>query len=131
MQQLNTMMNLTMEDRRAAEAEFDRKMNFAFKVADFQQRAQDNARSQLNSIVTNLGYGGLLAATNGNAYEQSLIEKSLGLGVGGLTKLAGYKKPLTDMEKLEFENQKLQNQKLRQELSAGPSVDTRLEWHLN
>ena len=126
MQQLNTMMNLTMEDRRAAEAEFDRKMNFAFKVADFQQRAQDNARSQLNSIVTNLGYGGLLAATNGNAYEQSLIEKSLGLGVGGLTKLAGYKKPLTDMEKLEFENQKLQNQKLRQELSAGPSVDTQV-----
>ncbi|OHE77469.1 MAG: hypothetical protein A3F67_11000 [Verrucomicrobia bacterium RIFCSPHIGHO2_12_FULL_41_10] len=126
MQQLNTMMNLTMEDRRAAEAEFDRKMNFAFKVADFQQRAEDNARSQLNSIVTNLGYGGLLAATNGNTYEQSLIEKTLGLGVGGLAKLATYKKPLNEMEALELENQRLENQKLRQDIGTGPSANTQV-----
>src|SRR3990167_9291068 len=103
MQQLNTMMNLTMEDRRAAEAEFDRKLGFAFKIQEFQQRAQDNARSQLNSIVNAVGYGGLLAATNGNPYEQSLVEKTLGLGVGGLFNLATYKKPLTEEEQLDLE----------------------------
>lgn len=88
MTQLNTMMNLTMEDRKAAEAEFDRKMDFSFKIAEFKQKAKDNATSQFNKVVENVGYAGLLASTNGNAYEQSIIEKTLGLGVGGLAKLA-------------------------------------------
>lgn len=117
MQQLNTMMNLTMEDRKAAEAEFDRKMNFTFKIAEFKERAVDNSRSQLNTVIENVGYAGLLAATS--PYEQSLIEKTLGLGQGGLAQLAAYKKPLDEMEKLELENQRLQNQKLRQDLSGG------------
>lgn len=100
MQQLDTMMNLTIEDRRAAEAEFDRKMNFAFKIADFQQKAKDNAMNQFNKVVENVGYAGLLAATNGNAYEQSIIEKTLGLGAGGLQKLATL--PPTEEEKLDI-----------------------------
>ena len=116
MTQLSTMMNLTMEDRKAAENEFDRKLGFASKVAEFQQRATDNSRNQLNKLVDNIGYGGLLAATNGSVYEQSIIEKTLGLGAGGLAKAASYVPPMSEMDKLDLEGKKLSNAKLRQDL---------------
>lgn len=103
MTQLNTMMNLSMEDRKMAEAEFDRKLDFAFKVQEFQERAKTNASNQLNKLVENVGYGGLLAATNGNAYEQGIIEKTLGLGAGGLARAAAYVKPLTTEEQLDID----------------------------
>ena len=88
MTQLSTYMNLSIQDRQMAEAEFDRKMGYATKIMEFQQRATDNAKSNYNNIVSKVGYKGLLAATNGNVYEQSLIEKTLGLGSGGLSNLA-------------------------------------------
>lgn len=86
--QLSTYMDLSVKDRQMAEAEFDRKLNFGFKVAEFKQKAVDNARSNYNAIVSAVGYSGLLSATNGNQYEQQLIEKTLGLGTGRLAKLA-------------------------------------------
>lgn len=101
MTQLNTMMDLSIKDRQMAEAEFDRKMNFAFKVAEFKERAKSNATSNLQAIVSKVGYAGLLASTNGNAYEQSLIEKTLGLGQGGLNKLATL--PPSEEEQLDLE----------------------------
>jgi len=104
MQQLDTMMDLTMEDRRSAEAEFDRKMNFAFKIADFQQRAKDNSMNQLNKLVDNVGYKGLFEATKGSAYEQSIVEKTLGLGAGGLSKLASL--PPSEKEQLDIDLKK-------------------------
>src|SRR3990167_7953425 len=122
MQQLSTMMSLTMEDRRAAESEFDRKMDFAFKVADFKQKAVDRSTSQLNTLVNNIGYGGLLAATNGNAYEQSVIERTLGLGAGGLAKAAAYVPSISEMEKLQLDEQKLRNQKFRKDLLDVPAI---------
>lgn len=109
MTQLSTIMDLTIQDRRSAEAEFDRKMNFAFKVAEFKEKAIDNARSNLNSIVTKVGYAGLLASTNGSAYEQSLIEKTLGLGVGGLNKLATLPPSEEDQLDLNIKRETLNN----------------------
>ncbi len=114
--QLSTMMNLTIKDREMASAEFDRKMNFAFKVADFKQKAVDNARSNYNNIVAKVGYAGLMQATNGNAYEQGIIEKTLGLGSGGLAKMATF---VSEEDKLDLENKKLQNQKLRMDINEG------------
>lgn len=94
MTQLNTMMNLSAQDRQMAEAEWDRKMGFAFKVAEFKERAVNNSRDNYNNIVKAVGYSGLLAATNGNPYEQSLIEKTLGLARGGLQDLASIPQPI-------------------------------------
>ena len=88
MQQLDTMMNLTIEDRRAAEAEFDRKMGFAEKLMSYKEKFMDNARSQLNTVIDNVGYAGLMSALGNSPYEVALAEKTLGLGAGGLQKLA-------------------------------------------
>lgn len=88
MTQLNTMMNLSVQDRQMAEAEFDRKMGFAFKVAEFKERAVSNARSNFNTIVSKVGYKGLLDSLNGNLYDQRVAEQTLGIAPGGLNKLA-------------------------------------------
>lgn len=82
--QLSTMMQLSIQDRQMAEAEFDRKLNFGFKVAEFKQRATDNARSTYASLISS----GHADALLGDSYQNSLIEKTLGLGSGSLQKLA-------------------------------------------
>ncbi len=78
--QLSTMMQLSVQDRQFAEAEFDRKLNFAFKVQEFKQKATDNARSGLKWAIENGAGAGILS----NPYETSLVEKTLGLPKGGL-----------------------------------------------
>lgn len=118
MDQLNTIMDLTIKDREMAAAEFDRKMNYAFRVAEFKERSVNNAREGYNNIVKNIGYSGLLQMTNGDPRNISTVEKTLGLGTGGLQKLAQYVKPLSEKESLELENQRLQNQKLNLDLGG-------------
>src|SRR3990167_3257863 len=83
MQQLNTMMNLTIEDRHAAEAEFDRKIGFAFKVAEFQERAKTNAVSQFQWLAGQPGGLESIQSMSSDPYYNNLINKTLG-GVGGL-----------------------------------------------
>lgn len=92
--QLNTMMQLSVQDRQFAEAEFDRKMNYTFKVAEFQQKAQENARSQYMTLITN-GFGASLAA---DPHQTSLVEKTLGLPSGGLTTLVKQQQAKADLE---------------------------------
>lgn len=87
-QQLDTMMNLSKEDRAAAQQELDSKMNFAFKIADFQQKAIDNSRTQNNKLLEAFGADGIQKMLGGNAYETSLFEKSLGMPTGGLAQAA-------------------------------------------
>ncbi len=84
--QLSTMMQLSVQDRQFAEAEFDRKLNFAFKVAEFKQRAQDNARQTYMTLGQQMGWDSLLTSTS--PYEQGVISKTLGLGAGQLQQLA-------------------------------------------
>ena len=86
MTQLNTMMNLTVEDRKSAEAEFDRKLGFAFKVAEFQERATTNARNTYMTLGEQMGWDTMLSSVS--AYERGVIGKTLGLNEGGLSSLA-------------------------------------------
>jgi hypothetical protein len=88
MQQLNTMMQLSVQDRQFAEAEFDRKLNFAFKVQEFKERVVESAREGYNNIVKSVGYSGLSAMMGGDSYSTQLAERALGLGQGGLARLA-------------------------------------------
>ena len=86
MTQLSTMMNLSIQDRQMAEAEFDRKMNFAFKVQEFQQKATDNARTTYLSLGDKMGWDTLLSQAS--PYEKGIMQKTLGLTSGGLQQLA-------------------------------------------
>lgn len=78
--QLSTYMDLSIKDREAAENEFDRKLNFAFKVQEFQERAKANATTQFKYLIDN-GFGAALLT---NPYETRLAEKTLGIPAGGL-----------------------------------------------
>ena len=81
MTQLNTMMDLSIQDRQNAEKEFDRKLDFAFKVQEFKQKATDNARSSLKWAIENGAGSEVLKSP----YETSIVEKTLGLPAGGLS----------------------------------------------
>lgn len=116
MQQLDTMMQLSMEDRRAAEADFDRKMNFAFKVQEFTEKAKNNATEAYNNVIKNVGYAGLYSSLQQDPSSVALVEKTLGLSLGGLSQLAGYTPPASEMDTLQLENQRLQNKKLRNDI---------------
>lgn len=85
MTQLNTMMNLTIQDRQMAEAEFDRKMNYAFKVQDYKQKAISDAREGFNNYIKTAGADSFLASMVGNASSIARAENILGYPPGGLT----------------------------------------------
>lgn len=78
--QLSTMMQLSVQDRQMAEAEFDRKLNFGFKVAEFKQKATDNARAGMKWAIENGGGAEILKSP----YETQLTERTLGMPKGSL-----------------------------------------------
>lgn len=84
--QLTTMMNLSIQDRQFAEAEFDRKLNFGFQVAQFKQTAANNARQTYLSLGEKMGWDTLLASVT--PYERGVIGKTIGLDTNGLNNLA-------------------------------------------
>ena len=90
MTQLNTMMNLSIQDRQMAEKEFDTKMNFAFKVQEFKQKAVDNAKEGYNNVINTVGYKGLYDSLlkSGDKTAIGTVEKTLGLASGQLATLA-------------------------------------------
>lgn len=99
MTQLSTMMQLTVQDRQMASAEFDRKLNFVTKTLEFRDKALSNAREGYNSVISNVGYNGLLESLQGNSYQIGIVEKTLGLGQGGLQKIANMPPTLEDKYK--------------------------------
>lgn len=86
MQQLDTMMDLTIADRDAAQKEFDTKLNFAFKVAEFKERATNNARDTYLTLGEKMGWDTVIASAS--PYEQSLIQKTLGISGSALQSLS-------------------------------------------
>jgi len=118
---LDKMMDLSSEDRKMADDMFDRNINFAFKIEEAGQRMKSNAENSLNRIVNQVGYQGLAQMTGGDPYYTSLVENTLGLGQGGLERLAEYTPPMSEMDALDLENKKLQNQKLRQDINGSGS----------
>ena len=103
MTQLNTMMNLSTQDRQLASAEFDRKLNFAFKVQEFKDKAVNNAREGYNNVVKAMGYDGLYKSlvNSGDPSAIATVEKTLGLASGQLKTLAS-QSVKSSAEKLQF-----------------------------
>lgn len=85
---VNTLIGLEQQDREYANQQFDRMMNFTFRIADYQNQMRQNASNQYNRIAETIGYDGLLNSANDDPYTVSLIENSLGLTSGGLTQLS-------------------------------------------
>src|SRR3990167_5766859 len=76
MDHIDTMMTLTREDRRMASEDLDRKLDFAFKVSEFKERATNNARNTYMTLGNQMGWDTLLSSVS--LYEQGVIQKTLG-----------------------------------------------------
>lgn len=87
---LDTMLDLTAEDRKEADRMFDSKMDIGFKLADYQQKMAENAKQSYQKIADKMGYDALYnsAAASGDPAAVSRIEKQLGMDPGGLAQLS-------------------------------------------
>lgn len=126
MDNINTMIGLSGQDRQYAQQQFENQLNVQKQINDYRDKFVNNAKESYNAIVQAQGYGGLYNAVKNSPTDMALVEKTLGLAPGQLAQMATYQKPLTEKEKLDVENQKLQNQKLKQEIGAGPKLETQV-----
>ena len=81
---LDTVMNLTQQDRQEADRIFETKMNFGFKIAEINQTMKKNAVDTLDRVAKTLGWDGVLNATQGSTQLIAQIERTYGLPQGGL-----------------------------------------------
>lgn len=130
---VNTMIGLSQQDRDYADQQFKTQLDFDNQVMQYQQKMQSNATDAYNNIIKSVGYAGLYNATGGDSYQVSLIEKTLGLQPGGLQGLANYTPPQSEEDKLNLDlkrsqlaTDKLQRQKITQDLNTGPAVSTQV-----
>lgn len=86
MDTLNTMLGLAEKDRSLAQQSILQKMQINQQLYEYQQKMKTNALSMYDNIVSKVGYQGLLAMTGGNAFYQGMIERTMGLPPGGLSK---------------------------------------------
>ena len=83
-QYLDTLMNLTQQDRQEADQRFEQMTNFGFKVAEINQQMKQSAISTLDRVAKTLGWDGVYQSTQGNPQLQRQIEMMYGLPAGGL-----------------------------------------------
>jgi len=88
MEQLNTMVNLAAQDRQFAMQAISQKLQIETQIMEYKDKMKQNAVAGFERIVSRMGYDGLAQMTNGDPYYTSMIEKTMGLGTGGLAKLS-------------------------------------------
>lgn len=102
---LTTMIGLEQEDRRTTDKRFENMFNMGMQIADYQQKIQQNAVNRMQWLQKSIGFDGLYDSVAGDPYHASLIEKTLGLPIGGLEAAAQ-----RDREMRKLELQKLQSE---------------------
>ena len=94
--QLSTLMQLSVQDRQFAQAEFDRKLDFAFRVADYKQKAINNTRENYKWMIENGGGANILLDPRATASA----ERSLGIPSGGLAGIIAQQKLALEEDRL-------------------------------
>lgn len=117
METLNTMMGLAVQDRQFAMQSMMQKMQIDSQIIEYQDRMKQNAVNAYQKIIDQVGYAGLNEMTGGNPYYTSLVEKTLGLGAGGLSRLANYAPPLSFDQELDLARFGLEQDKFAWETS--------------
>lgn len=123
---VDRIVSLTQADREQVSKELDRKLGITETLFNMTTQMKNSARENYKMIVDSVGWEGLAQMTKGNKKQAESIERLFGLAPGDIQSLAKLKKPLTEKEQLDIENQRLQNQKLRGEIGAGPTVQTQV-----
>lgn len=116
--QLNTLSTLNAQDKQMAQTRLNTQIDAMFKVATFQQQAQNNIKEAFNNMVSKIGYAGAYAAYSTNPRQLASIEQVTGLGSGGLQKLAS--QPDLDLQSktLDLQLKKAQIANTYSEISA-------------
>lgn len=106
-EQLGTMMNLAAQDKQMAMQAIGQKLQIQGQIIKYRDDMKKNAVDAYDRIIERSGYDGLEAMTNGDPYYTSLVEKTLGLGRGGLSMLSQQDRQKRSMDQWqqEFENQ--------------------------
>ena len=126
-QYLNTMIGLEAQDRQEADRRFDRMMNFGFQMMDYKNKMVDNTRSTLTTLLNNkeIGARGVYAAYQNDPQQLRYAEQILGLGTGGLQRLATLPpEPLTEEEELGLEYKRGQLDLQKAQLAGQPLEET-------
>lgn len=102
MEQVNNMVNLASQDRSFALQTIQQKMQINEKLASYRDKFVSNAKEGYNNIINAVGYNGLYDMLKNNPTGIALVERTLGLGAGGLQSLMQaqrYQNNLADMQK--------------------------------
>lgn len=128
------IVSLTQADREEVDRQVSQKLGISQALFSIAETMQNNAKDNYKAIINSVGWGGLAAALKDSPEQMASVSKMFGLQPGELESLAAYKKPLTAMEQAQLEGQqlsnqteKLQQQKLRQDLSTPKKADTELQ----
>lgn len=102
-EQISTSVSLMKEDKQIAEQRLSQQMNFGFKILEYRDKMQNNAKEAYNNVVKNVGYQGLYNSLAHDPYTLSLAERSLGLASGGLQSLASMPDPEAEKDALQLD----------------------------
>lgn len=104
---LGTMMNLAEKDRAYADQQFDKMLNFDMQMLNFRDKFVQNARDQYNKYEP----AQLQAMLAGNPRQLAFAESILGVGQGGLAKLASMPRSEEDQLDLDYKKGQIALQK--------------------
>lgn len=97
---VDKVVQLTGQDREAVSAEMDRKLGIGKMMFDMTQTMQKNARENIQNIVKDIGYDGLVKGIN---TPQELQRIASAMGVSPSTLLTMSKMKTTDQRRLELD----------------------------
>lgn len=123
---IDNIVSLTQADRKQVSDDLDRKLGITNTLVSMADKMTNNAKENYKMIVDSVGWEGLAKTLQDNPSQTAKVEKLFGLAPGELQALSTMKKPLTPAETLQIENLKLQNQKLKQDINAAPTISTQV-----
>lgn len=82
---VDRIVSLTQADRKQVSDDLDRKLGITKTLFDMTETMQNNARDNMNNIVSAIGYNGLAESLQNDPAQQAQAENLLGLPKGALS----------------------------------------------
>lgn len=82
---VNQIMQFSQADRADVEKQVDQKLGLTTQLSDLEDKMNNAAKSNYQSIVSRIGYSGLAASLKNDPQQQEKAEELLGLGKGSLS----------------------------------------------
>lgn len=127
-QQLDTMLNLTVQDRQMAQQRISNQIGVMFNLANFRQQSINAYKETQRFALQTLGADGLYASMSSDPRQVANYEKIIGLPTGGLAVAAAQatqkKQAEMQLQNLQRYSTQLDITKKERDLGIGVPVDT-------